>query len=369
MDSISQIALGAAVGVAVMGRRTAPWKAALWGAVCGTLPDLDVLIRYGDPISDMTRHRAHSHAPFWQTLASLPLAWIPAWLDRRNMPARQSYRGWLLLVWLALVTHALLDAMTVYGTQIALPFTDQPVGLGSVFIIDPLYTLPLLVALWPAVRLRGVAATQRQPRLRAWRMSLAGLAVSSAYLAWGVVAQQLVLDRVRSQLASMPSVGAPPVERILVTPAPFNTVLWRVLIMRSDRYEEGFYSLLDDARPIRFASWRIDPSLFEQARDIAAVRRIAWFSRGFFRLDEKDGSVRITDLRMGQEPFYVFSFEVARRASPLQAVTPRAVGGRSGLDLGASLRWLMRRTLGEDIDPPVQQQAGAPRRPPVPGQR
>ena len=105
-------------------------------------------------------------------------------------------------------------------------------------------------------------------------MSLAGLAVSSAYLAWGVVAQQLVLDRVRSQLASMPSVGAPPVERILVTPAPFNTVLWRVLIMRSDRYEEGFYSLLDDARPIRFASWRIDPSLFEQARDIAAVRRI-----------------------------------------------------------------------------------------------
>jgi len=79
--------------------------------------------------------------------------------------------------------------------------------------------------------------------------------------------------------------------------------------------------------------------------------------------------VRITDLRMGQEPFYVFSFEVARRASPLQAVTPRAVGGRSGLDLGASLRWLMRRTLGEDIDPPGEQQEDALRRPPVPGQR
>ena len=33
MDSVSQIALGAAVAVATMGRRTAVWKAALWGAV------------------------------------------------------------------------------------------------------------------------------------------------------------------------------------------------------------------------------------------------------------------------------------------------------------------------------------------------
>ena len=48
MDSLSQIALGAAVGVAVMGRRTAVWKAAAWGAVAGTLPDLDVIIDHGD---------------------------------------------------------------------------------------------------------------------------------------------------------------------------------------------------------------------------------------------------------------------------------------------------------------------------------
>ncbi len=39
-------------------------------------------------------------------------------------------------MWLALVTHPLLDAMTVYGTQLALPFTNHPYGVGSVFIID-----------------------------------------------------------------------------------------------------------------------------------------------------------------------------------------------------------------------------------------
>jgi len=152
MDSVSQFALGAAVGVAVMGSRTAPWKAALWGGVCGTLPDLDALIDYGDAVSNMTLHRAETHSLFWQTLASPPIAAAIAALDRGSAPVRRSFPGWLLAVWLALVTHALLDGMTVYGTQLGLPFTDHPFGLGSIFIIDPLYTIPLLVGVFVAAR-------------------------------------------------------------------------------------------------------------------------------------------------------------------------------------------------------------------------
>ena len=61
MDSLSQIALGAAVGMATLGRRTALWKAALWGAVAGTLPDLDVFIDHGDPVRNIVLHRAENH--------------------------------------------------------------------------------------------------------------------------------------------------------------------------------------------------------------------------------------------------------------------------------------------------------------------
>ena len=68
MDSLSQFALGGAVGVAVMGRRSAVWKAAMWGAMTATLPDLDPFIDHGDPISNMTLHRADSHALFWLSL-------------------------------------------------------------------------------------------------------------------------------------------------------------------------------------------------------------------------------------------------------------------------------------------------------------
>lgn len=50
MDSLSQAVLGSAVGMAIMGRRTALWKAALIGVVAGTMPDLDAFIDHGDPI-------------------------------------------------------------------------------------------------------------------------------------------------------------------------------------------------------------------------------------------------------------------------------------------------------------------------------
>ena len=49
MDSLTQIALGAAVGTAVLGRKVGA-RAALWGAAVATLPDLDVLFPYGDPV-------------------------------------------------------------------------------------------------------------------------------------------------------------------------------------------------------------------------------------------------------------------------------------------------------------------------------
>ena len=143
MDPLTHVALGAAVGVAVMRRRSAVWKPALWGAVAATLPDLDVLIDHRNPILDMVLHRAESHAPFWLTLASPLLAALVVFVHRE--PAH--WRAWWLAIWLALVTHPLLDALTVYGTRLALPFSDRPYGVGSVFIIDPLVTLPWLAGL------------------------------------------------------------------------------------------------------------------------------------------------------------------------------------------------------------------------------
>lgn len=349
MDSVSQFALGAAVGLATMGKRTAPWKAALLGGIVGTLPDLDALIDYGDAVSNMTMHRAESHSIFWQSVASPFIAAAVAGVDRAGARFTERFAHWWVAVWLVLVTHALLDATTVYGTQLALPFSNHPFGLGSIFIIDPLYTLPLLLGITVALLARGPG------RLRWNRI---GLALSTVYLGWTVIAQVLVTDVVREQLAER---GLRP-ERVLVTPAPFNTVLWRVIAMYPEGYDEGFYSLLDNGRNIRFDRFSRSAALYAETAAMPAVARIAWFSKGFFRMRERDGRLTITDLRMGQEPFYVFSFEVARRASPLAEVEPIRVGSRDAMNsgqrsdwlgqLGRTSRWLWLRMLGEDLPPP-----------------
>ncbi len=246
MDSLTHIALGAAVGTAVLGRKVGA-RAALWGAVCGTLPDLDVLVPYGDPVRDFTFHRAESHSLFWLSVVSPFLAWIIARLQRS---AGASFREWWLLTWLALVTHPLLDSFTVYGTQLLLPFSDYPIGTGSVFIIDPLYTVPLIVGVVAALRLRTVAPD------RAMRWNAAGLALSTLYLGWGLAAQAHVEGVVHRTLAATPLAHS----RALVTPAPFNTLLWRVVVMDEGGYREGYYSLLDDSPYVQFERHASDPT-------------------------------------------------------------------------------------------------------------
>ena len=331
MDSLSQIALGAAVGVATMGRRTAVWKAALWGGVAGTLPDLDVLIDHGNPVHDMVLHRAETHAPVWLTLFSLPFAAAVASLHGE----RAVWRRW----WLALVTHPLLDAMTVYGTQLALPFSNHPYGVGSVFIIDPLYTLPLLVGVvWALVAKGGTHGL---------RANAVGLVLSSAYLAWGFGAQQHVERIARTSLAARGIVA----ERVLVVPTAFNSVLWRVVAVAGDHTHEGFYSLLDPAPTVAFDRFARGAALAREFQGSDAVQRIAAFSKGFYKLAQDGDRVLLSDLRMGQEPTYTFTFVIARRQStPVLLEPPVSIATRP--DIARTLSWLWLRALGGPMPPP-----------------
>jgi inner membrane protein len=334
MDSLTQIALGATVSVAVMGRRTAVWKAALWGGVAGTLPDLDVLIDHGDAVLNMVLHRAESHALVYLALLSGPLALLVA---RIHSEPKVLLHWWLAMA-LALLTHPLLDALTIYGTQLWLPFTDNAVGVGSVFIIDPAYTLPLLVGL-------GCALSGRAWGLRANGMALA---FSTAYLAWSVLAQAWVGTHAQRSLqaAGLPS------QQVLVTPAPFSTLLWRVVAMDGPRYHEGFYALADGGRLIQFDAFDSGQALTQQHAQHPQVQRLARFSDGFYRLQERDGRLWLTDLRMGQEPGYVFHFDIGPPLSAQQPTPPVAIQHSLRTDVPAGLAWLWARMWGADVLPP-----------------
>ena len=133
-----------------------------------------------------------------------------------------------------------------------------------------------------------------------------------------------------------------------------------VLAFAGSRIDRADHVRANPERLAELLTWRarllqlsgLDPVLTAEALAVPAAARIAAFSQGFFRVDARDAEVRITDLRMGQEPNYVFSFAVAQRASPLQPITPREAGGRGDIDVGRAFHWLWRRAGGSDIDPP-----------------
>ena len=337
MDSFTQFALGAAIGGAALGPR-AGRKAILWGGVCGTLPDLDIFVPLGDPVSDFTYHRGVSHAFFFLTLAAPVVA---ALIWRLHPDLRGSYGRILWMVWLCLVTHPLLDAFTVYGTQVLLPFSDYPVAWSTLFIIDPLYTLPLVVGVVAAWY--GVA---RAPQ-RAYRVCVAGLLLSSGYVLASMAAK-IHVDRVTEAALEERGIGGTP---FFTTPTTFNTLLWRIVVMQPEggpdghgAYLEGFYSPLDRSGSIEFVSYPSRPVLLNDIAGEWAVQRLQWFTKGFYRVREDEQGIVLTDLRMGQEPFYVFSFRVGRRASPqIVPVFPQQVPPER-VDL-ESLIWIWNRIM------------------------
>lgn len=303
MDSLSQIVLGGALAAAIApaGHRRA---ALLAGAALGTLPDLDgipLALLFDDPVVRMTWHRSLSHSLFVLPLVATLIWWL---FKRRRGRVAESPVRWFFAMQTALITHPLLDAFTVYGTQLWWPLKTPPTMWSSVFIIDPMYTLWLLIACVVAWRARERAIAQRA--------LVAGLVLSTAYLGWSLVAKARI-DRAADE--ALAAIGLHDAPRFSV-PMPFNTLLWRVVAMTPEGYVEGERSLVADRGAMRFVARPSDVAALREVADYGAVARLRWFNSGFMKAQERDGTLVVSDLRMGQEPDYIFNFAVAERNGP-----------------------------------------------------
>lgn len=293
MDSLTQIALGASIGIAIGGKKYGK-KAALIGAIAGTIPDLDVLFAFNkDPIEAFTTHRGFSHSFLFSFLMPPVFAWLFSKIKffKANFKEIQLH----LIFFLGFATHILLDAMTIYGTQLFWPLPVSPVGIGSIFIIDLLYTLPLII---------GVIWYLASKNLRAVHV---GLVLSTLYLLWTFAAQQYFTTHAKKTYE-----GA--YTQILVQPTPFNSFLWRVLVMKKNAYQVGYLSIFDKDKNIQYQSFENDLNLIDPIQDTAAVKRMQWFTKGFYSVKSADKNIVISDLRMGLEPDqYAFQFIVGQK--------------------------------------------------------
>ena len=341
MDTLTQVTLGASIGELVLGSKLGK-RAPLWGAALGTLPDLDVFAAaFLTESAQLGVHRGLSHSFLGAICGGLGLGYALSILH-----SDATWREWSLLSFLALLTHALLDSFTMYGTQLFKPFSNYPVALGSIFIIDPLYTLPLG---------GGLIAALFQRRLH-WRRRLnaIGLCLSSAYLLLSA-ASYLHVRTAFTQALSDQGIAH---QRLFVTPTPFNTVLWAGLAAKDDHLWTGLYSLFDEEPAIRFRRIERNTSLIADKITEEPVQRLLWFSRGYYQAERKDGKIFFSDLRFGRSDSwidttgsYIFVFRlVADPEDPSRVADFRQLDPFADADLPDLTRFWRRLKGNPDIE-------------------
>ena len=304
MDPVSQGALGAAAAL-VVAKPDQVRSVSLVGALAGMAPDLDVFIRSSaDPLLFLEYHRQFTHALTFIPVGALICALIAGPFVRGCLTPPAVYGACLL----GYGSHGLLDACTSYGTQLLWPFSDARIAWNSVSVIDPLFTIPLLLGV-------ALACMRPVPRLTRW------------VVVWGVAYVTIgVAQRERAEAFGLQwaaTRGHTPVE-LVAKPGFGSLLLWKTYYEHDEVYyvdavRLGFSKkVFPGAHVAKFDSARDLPWLSAESQQARDIERFRWFSSDYMALDPSD-SERVIDVRYSMVPNQVealWGIELTPSAAP-----------------------------------------------------
>ncbi len=286
----------------------------LWGAIAGTIPDLDVVWRFlTDTITATEMHRGFSHSILFSILAAPLFGWLVHQLKKRP---DVGWKGWSWLFFWGLFTHPLLDAFTTWGTQIFWPF-DWRVAFNSIFVLDPLYTVPFLVCLI-------IAAFRKKGSLSRKRMNNLGIYLSSGYLVVTLLLKWAAHTRITAALENQNISYS----QISTRPAPLNTILWNANVDTPEEYLIGDYSFFDTKEPI-FRAYSKNRKASKGIEQTNGVQRLISISEGWYILQQEQGKWYFNDLRFGlipidpENPQFVFRYQLEEKDGDVVATEDR----------------------------------------------
>lgn len=313
MDSLTQIILGTAVGEAVLGKKLGN-KAMLYGAIAGTIPDLDVIASYfTDTVTALEIHRGFTHSIFF----SVVFAPIFAFLVTR-FETYKNIKNWSWLFFWAFITHPILDAQTTWGTQLFWPL-DIRLAFKNVFVIDPLYTIPFLVFLILAM------LQKRGNKKRRFYNNL-GLIISSSYLVITLILKGFAYQKFKEEMA----IQNITYKTINTKPTPLNTILWSANIETEDSFLIG-YSSFFDKNSIQFSEYQKNHHLLGDLENHPKMQRMIAISKGWYTINKKNDKLYFNDLRFGSLSIqpnatnFVFKYkiEVDKNGTPFFIEEPK----------------------------------------------
>ena len=365
MDSLSQIILGAAVGEVILGKKIGN-KAMLWGALAGTIPDLDIISNlWLDELGGLAAHRGISHSITFAVLGSVATGWLVdkfydtplqksivlvfrtvlviamsiglayiafnkasiIWgiaaliiamgggfyinnlykiYEHRSVDA--TLKEWISLFFWGFFTHTILDCFTVYGTQLFAPFSNYRVAWSTISVADPIYTIPFLICLLTAA---SYAKEAKGRRIMNWL----GIGISSLYLIFTIFNKQNI-DKVFAD--SLERQGYIYTD-VKTSPTILNNILWYGVTKVDDNLVFGKYSYFDSDQDINFYTVPVGEEMIADIEDTKVIKTLKWFSDDTYMVIKDKGLLQFNDMRYGRfidgidsPDNYIFHFKIKK---------------------------------------------------------
>ena len=399
MDSITQIVLGAAAGEVVLGKKIGN-RAMVWGAIAGTIPDLDIIGNlWMSEIDSLAFHRGISHSFLFSIIGAFLLGWVvhrmyesrfhkpigmAGWIllslavtsvflfsgdfsiiktilglsigiggsyltyKRFNRPAfakpEASLREWQWLFFWGLVTHPILDTFTAYGTQLFAPFSNYRAAFSNISVADPVYTLLFVIPLI-------IAAFYYMSRPIRKKLVWTGIILSSLYMCFTLYNKYRVTQVMKDTLV------AENIEysRFFTSPSILNNILWSGVAETEDAFYHGQYSLMDTEPKFKLSKINKNHDLLQgDLENDKVVTTLRWFSNDYYAvMKRQDGNLQINDMRYGtfrgdgnSEKDFIFNFPIERQSDGTYKLLKTQGGPPEGTDMGQMAKDLWARIKG-----------------------
>lgn len=328
IDPVCHTLFGAALAGSGLAKRTALGASAL--VVGANLPDLDVLAYFAGPAADLEWRRGWSHGVL--ALALLPFLLTGSLLlfhraskrwRRWRAPSVAAPRQLLLLSFIAILSHSVLDTLNTYGVRWLMPFSGEWFYGDTLFIVDPWVWLTLALGLY--YRARRTRARRADAEVaRPVRLALAGVTLYAGAMALsGVEARRIVTREVAAASGTR-------VHDAMAGPVPLNPLVRTFVLEEEEHYRVGTFRWLDQphvdvSQILTFPRGRpLHPASDLAAASTLGRRFLGWARYPTFEIEELSPNrflVHLVDLRYARGPGERFG-TVSIPVSPTTAALP-----------------------------------------------
>ena len=358
MDSLTQITLGAAVGEVTLGKKLGN-RAMMWGAVAGTIPDLDVIANFFmDDMGALAFHRGFTHSLFF----AVTMPWLLGWLVWRLYESEHyktklhkisaSLFGVVFLAGVLIIFNLIFRIALGYWNPLPILFSLgvagyllfrlwknylnkelDPINVSYkewvLFFFLTIVTHPILdcftafgtqlfepfsdyrvswdnisvadpmYTVWYILFLVPVCfllKSNHKRRIFAWL----ALGISGVYMVFTLFNKQSVDQIFENSLAA----NGIQAERYMTSPSILSNILWNGVAETDTAYYFSNYSIFDKKREfVNFHEIKKDYSMLEGHENDRAIRILKWFSNGYYNVtknrDETGEFWQLNDLRYG----------------------------------------------------------------------